>query len=215
METVLIKLLFRVPAILIALTVHEFAHGWTARRLGDNTAERMGRLTLNPLAHLDLFGTLMLLFGPFGWAKPVPVNPRNLRNPRRDMVWVAIAGPLSNICFGFAVAWIYTSLYTDGAAGVGRYFFLYLIMINIGLSFFNLLPVPPLDGSNIVRGFLSPENDLKFLHAMRFAPFIFIGLISLEWLFKIPALSYILDPLWEPYLNALLALYGLSGLGGF
>src|SRR4030042_605671 len=90
-------LLIRIPAILIALTIHEYAHGYVAWLKGDNTAKAAGRLTFNPLAHLDLFGTLMLFFGPFGWAKPVPVNPMNLDNPKKDMIYVGAAGPVSNI----------------------------------------------------------------------------------------------------------------------
>jgi len=209
MEVFFIKLLFRVPAILIALTIHEFAHGWVARKLGDDTAERMGRLSLSPLAHLDLLGTIMLLFGPFGWAKPVPINPSKLRNPKRDMIWVALAGPLSNILFGWLVAFVYLHFYPDQGIGYGRLFFVYLIFLNIGLSFFNLLPVPPLDGSNILRGFLPLRTEISYMKAMRYAPFVFFGLIALEWAFKFPALSYLLNPIWDPYLKAMLSLYGI------
>jgi Zn-dependent protease len=204
--------LFRMPAILIALTVHELAHGWTAKKLGDDTAARMGRLTLNPLAHLDLFGTIMLLFGPFGWAKPVPVNPFKLRNPKKDMIWVSLAGPLSNIILGYVVAVLYRLFFYGHVAGASKAFFAYLILINIGLSFFNLLPFPPLDGSNIVRGFLSPENEVRYLRAMRHVPLIFIGMIVLEWMMHIPVLTFVLNPLWKPYLHILLDIYGVKGL---
>jgi Zn-dependent protease len=213
MENIILTVFFRFPDILIALTVHEMAHGWVARKLGDDTAERMGRLSFNPLAHLDLFGTIMLLFGPFGWAKPVPVNPMKLGNPKRDMVWVALAGPLSNILLGYLVALIYRSLFM-GIGGYGEMLFFYLILINIGLSFFNLLPIPPLDGSNIVRGFLSRQADYRFMMSMRFVPMIFLMMIGMEWLLHIPVLSFILDPLWKPYLKGMLDLYELQGLMG-
>ncbi len=212
MDHIILNLFFRFPAILIALTVHEMAHGWIAKRLGDDTAERMGRLTFNPLAHLDLFGTIMLLFGPFGWAKPVPVNPMRLGNPKRDMIWVALAGPMSNILLGYLVALIYRNIFQGSVSGSGELFFFYLIMINIGLSFFNLLPIPPLDGSNIVRGFLSHQNEARYVYSMRYVPIIFIGMIATEWMLHIPLLSYILDPLWKPYLNAFLTLYGVQGV---
>jgi len=214
LEGLLFTFLFRVPAILIALTVHEFAHGWVAMKLGDDTAKRMGRLTLNPLSHLDLFGTVMLLFGPFGWAKPVPVNFVRLGNPKRDMIWVALAGPMSNILFGWLFSTVYLNLFHGHVSGYAQLFFVYLIMINIGLSFFNLLPLPPLDGSNIVRGFLSQEKEFRFMHAMRFVPMIFIALLSIEWIFKFPAFSYLLNPLWSPYQRLLLEFYGMKALLG-
>jgi Zn-dependent protease len=183
-------------------------------KLGDDTAKRLGRLSLNPLSHLDFFGTVMLLFGPFGWAKPVPVNPVRLGNPKRDMIWVALAGPLSNILFGWLVAVLYLNFFHGHVSGYSQLFFVYLIMINIGLSFFNLLPLPPLDGSNIVRGFLSREKEIRFMHAMRFVPLIFIALLSIEWLFKFPAISFILDPIWSPYQKILLEFYGIGSLWG-
>ena len=212
MESAIINFLFRVPAILIALTVHELAHGITAKRLGDDTASRMGRLSLNPMAHLDLLGTIMLFFGPFGWAKPVPVNPRNLHNPKKDMIWVALAGPLANIVLGFAVAFLYKAYISVSGDPVGRHFLAMLILLNVGLAFFNLLPIPPLDGSNIVRGFMPPSVEARFLHAMRFIPLIFLILITGEWFFHVPLFSFILDPLWTPFLNFMLDLYGVKTL---
>lgn len=212
MEKLFFTLFFRLPVILISLTVHELAHGWTAKRLGDDTASRMGRLTLNPIAHLDWLGAIMLLFGPFGWAKPVPVNPMNLGNPRKDMIWVSLAGPLANIVLGYLAALAYVHVFQGSVQGYAKLFFLYFIMINIGLSFFNLLPFPPLDGSSIVRGFMSREMELKYLYATRFVPMIFIVLIGLEWMLHIPALSYIIDPLWKPYFGFFLDIYGVKAL---
>ena len=208
----IVALFFRVPAILLAITVHELAHGWTARKLGDTTAERMGRLTLNPLAHLDFFGTLMLLFGPFGWAKPVPVNPANLQNPKRDMIWVSVAGPLSNILLGYITAMVYRFVFHGQVHGFSKIFFIYFIIINIGLSFFNLLPIPPLDGSNIVRGFMPYQTEVKYLRAMRRVPVIFLVMIGFEWILNVPVLSFILNPLWKPYLNLMLDIYGVKSM---
>ncbi|MDD5675572.1 MAG: site-2 protease family protein, partial [Chitinivibrionales bacterium] len=197
--------IIRIPVILIALTVHEYPHGWVAYLRGDTTARNSGRLTLNPLAHLDFFGAAMMLLGPFGWAKPVPVNADNLYKPRRDMIFVAAAGPLSNIvmAIGFGL------LIRFSGAGLGHeifnndYFRVFLqlsVLLNLGLSFFNLIPIPPLDGSQILMGFLPPRRISTYLRTIRFAPTIFLALIVAEWAFHIPLFSAIIDPLWKPYL---------------
>lgn len=158
---------------LFALCFHEFAHGWVARLRGDNTAEQMGRLTMNPLVHMDMIGTFILplaaiIFSSpifFGWAKPVPVNSRNLKNPRVDMFWIALAGPLSNIllaCVGaFVIALVakYYSfgMYTKGAVTILQTF----IVTNMFLAFFNLLPVHPLDGGKVLARFLPASLNYK------------------------------------------------------
>jgi len=209
MERFLFLVMFRVPAILIALTVHELAHAWTAKKLGDPTAEEQGRITWNPKAHLDFFGTLMLFFGPFGWAKPVPVNPLRLQNPKKDMMWIAFAGPLSNILMGFVAAQAYKYFFSGGGDIWAKAFFVYFIKINIGLSFFNLLPFPPLDGSNILRGFLGPAAEIRYLRIMSRVPMIFLILIAAEWVFHIPLLTSLLYPLFIPYLHFMLDLYGI------
>ena len=148
------SLLLSLPIVLLALSVHETAHGYMAYRLGDPTARNLGRLTLNPLKHLDPMGFLCMVLFRFGWAKPVPVNPRNFRHYKRDMILVALAGPLSNFLMAVvAVAIFRVSLFfvTDYNA----LFALYLILIdviasvNISLMVFNLLPIPPLDGSRL------------------------------------------------------------------
>ena len=148
--------------VLVMLPVHELAHAFVATQLGDNTARWHGRLTLNPFAHLDMWGTLMLVLCGFGYAKPVPVNSRNFRNPRRDMALVALAGPLSNILMALLVLVAYrvllvvtvvptlvTALVVQGISIV--------FQINIGLAVFNLLPIPPLDGSRIFSAVLPPR----------------------------------------------------------
>ena len=195
-----ISMLIRIPAILIALTIHELSHGYVAKFLGDTTAERSGRLTLNPLAHLDPIGALMLLFGPFGWAKPVPVNPVNFAHPVEGMAFVAAAGPLSNI----ALAALTGLIFRFGIGEMNSLFgvFLYILfVINIGLAVFNLLPVYPLDGSRIVLAFLKGNQRAGYLKAMRVAPKIFFGMIIAEWVLNIPILSYILNPIFKPIFN--------------
>ena len=196
--------IIRFPAILFCLTIHEYAHGYMALRMGDHTAEYEGRLTLNPVSHLDIFGTIMLLFGPFGWAKPVPVNPYNFRNPRKDMIKVAFAGPAINLIAAMLVGLLLRMLdYLPPFAyeqQIGS-FLVVTMMINLGLAFFNLLPVPPLDGSNILLGFMKPEQVIKYQKIMVRVPMIFLALIAAEWMFKIPIFSMLMYPLWTPFKN--------------
>lgn len=197
--------ILRIPAILIALTVHEYAHGYIAWRKGDDTAKNAGRLTFNPLAHLDVFGTLMLLWGPFGWAKPVPVNPYNLDNPKRDMIYVGAAGPVSNIIlaiiFGLILRFIFSSGMSTSISFDIVTFLKLSFMINIGLSFFNFIPVPPLDGSNILIGLLPSNKVAVYLKYVKHVPKILLGLLIGEWVFHIPLFSLIIYPFWEPYFN--------------
>jgi Zn-dependent protease len=199
-------LLLKIPALLLGLTIHECAHAWVALLRGDNTAQRAGRLTLNPFAHLDIFGTLMILLGPFGWAKPVPVDGRFLKGGRRDMVWVALAGPGSNILLAIVTALVYKAVSSWGFAGSvnGGYitsFLQVLFLINIGLSFFNLLPIPPLDGSNIVLGLLPQHRLDGYIRVMQHAPTVLFALLTLEWMTHIRLFSAIINPLWNPYYN--------------
>lgn len=203
------ELLVRIPIILLALTIHELAHGFVAYRLGDHTAKRMGRLSFNPLAHLDFLGTAMLLFGPFGWAKPVPVNPNNLSNPSKDMVWISLAGPLSNMILGFIFALIYKEFYAVIDSAYIKKLLELGILINIGLSFFNLLPFPPLDGFHIITGFLSEDNTKKYTHIMKIVPKAFLVLIVADWIFKFNAIGFLLGPIWKPYTQLMLNIYGL------
>ena len=197
MDKSTLLMLIRVPAILIALTVHELSHGYVAKLLGDNTAERNGRLTLNPLAHLDLFGALMLLFGPFGWAKPVPVNPLNFRRPVEGMAIVAGAGPLSNIVLA-ACAGLMLRFGIADVSSMAAVFLYILFMINIGIAVFNLLPVYPLDGSRIFMAFIKGEQRIRYIRIMNVVPKIFLGMILVEWVLNIPLLSYILNPIFNP-----------------
>lgn len=201
MDGLPIMMIVRVPAILIALTVHELAHGMAAKMMGDRTAELEGRLTLNPFAHLDFLGTMMLFFGPFGWAKPVPVNPMNFNNPRKGMALVAAAGPLSNI----TLAALTGLLFRLGLVTPGTIFSLFMslfFMMNIGLAVFNMLPVYPLDGSRILMAFLSRYQLEKYMRAMTVVPQLFLMMIVAEWLFKKPVLSLLLMPIFNPVFKA-------------
>ncbi len=150
-----IEFVLLAAAFFISLTVHEFAHALTADRLGDPTPRLMGRLTLNPRAHLDPLGTLMILFAPFGWAKPVPFDPFNLKNPRRDAALISLAGPMSNLFLACLVALILYLLAPIGISSIAQAALVYMVVININLMMFNLIPIHPLDGFHIVEGFLS------------------------------------------------------------
>ena len=201
------SLLIILPAILIALTIHEFAHGWVAFRLGDPTARDAGRLTLNPLPHLDTVGTLMLIIttlsgkGSFGWAKPVPVNGYNFANPKRDGLLVSLAGPVSNILLALVFGYSYRGIFGDHVypnAYTGI-FLLQCISINIGIAFFNLIPVPPLDGSHILAGLLPNHLIPSYFNKMRYMPMIFMGMLIAEWVLHIPVFSAIIYPFYKPF----------------
>ena len=173
--------------ILFAISIHEAAHAWMADRCGDPTARLQGRVTLNPIPHIDPFGTiifpliLVLIKAPFifGWAKPVMVNPYNLRDPRRDGMLISAAGPLSNIITGIIAIGVYILFFKMGifvSLPILTYLVYFLIMISFILAIFNLLPVPPLDGSGIMEGILKGE---AFETYQRIKPYGFIILIAL------------------------------------
>jgi len=166
------SIIYFLPGVILGLTVHEFCHAYCAFKLGDNTARDQGRLTLNPIKHIDVIGLLFIIFAGFGWAKPVQFNPENLKNYRRDKAMIAAAGPLSNLAVGILLCFIVKALLNYFTANQitpsGLMFHLYNILfiaafINFGLFVFNLLPIPPLDGSHIVfSGFnLSYETEEK------------------------------------------------------
>ena len=182
-QTLIVHFLANLPAFLIALVVHESAHGFTALKLGDTTAKRMGRLTLNPLAHIDPFGTiilpllLILTNAPivFGWAKPVPVNFHNLQNPKKGILWVGLAGPAAN--FLTAAIIYFLLLFVPPAYSLLIYFFTSVILINIVLGAFNLIPIPPLDGSRILMGLLPLRLARAYGRLEPYGMFILIVLI--------------------------------------
>jgi len=174
------------PALLVALVCHEVAHGYVAYLLGDPTAKSEGRLTLNPFKHLDPLGTLAFFFVSFGWAKPVPVNPRYFKNPRQGMLLTAIAGPGTNFILAAAFAMgihIMTSIeFMPGTMTAKIIIPLYHIsqagvFVNLILGVFNLIPIPPLDGSNVLAYFLPPQMAFKFMSLSRYGFVILIGLI--------------------------------------
>jgi Zn-dependent protease len=192
----------RVIALLIAFSVHECTHAWTAYRLGDPTAKYMGRLTLDPRAHLDVLGTLMVLVAGFGWAKPVPVNPRNLRyGPVAGMAVVSAAGPLSNLALAvaFAAVWrLAASVIVRFGANTWLIPTPYdllqeLVILNLALLVFNLIPLAPLDGFSVLRGVLPRRWAYQMDRLQPYGPIILFGLLALGYV-GLPVLSWILGP---------------------
>ncbi len=188
------EIVWSIPAVLIAITVHEYWHGRIAYILGDPTAAEAGRLTLNPLAHLDPIGTLMLLLFRFGWAKPVPVNFNNLNYPKRDMVYVSLAGPIANISTAIIFALIlrlsyyflgYITLVRDTSflnliATLLKGWLIFLqtgVIINLALAIFNLIPVPPLDGSKILLGLLPHSLAYRYAKLESYGTLILLILV--------------------------------------
>ncbi len=181
-------ILIQAPVILFALTVHEFCHAWVADMLGDDTAKRQGRLTLNPIAHLDVFGTILMFLAGFGWAKPVPVNPLNFENPRKGMLLVAIAGPISNLVMAivagmilkFGIIDVKATVINPSVAEIMPTLLVVVILtlqFGVALAVFNMLPLPPLDGSRVVYGLLPERQAYAY---SRFEPY---GIIILFGLF--------------------------------
>ena len=177
-------------ATLITLSIHEFSHALAAYKLGDNTAKYMGRLTINPIKHLDPIGALCMVFFRFGWAKPVPIDPRNFKNPKRDFAISAMAGPISNLIIAFITSFLFLLSYallkdvafpnnfTLHVAQTSLDFLFIFHMINVGLAVFNLIPIPPLDGSRILNAVLPPRLYFKIMKYERTIYYVLIG-----WLF--------------------------------
>jgi Zn-dependent protease len=171
--------------LLISLTIHEAAHAWTADRLGDRTARALGRVSLNPLVHIDLVGTVLLpliaavsRLPVIGWAKPVPVNIRNLGHPRRDFILVAAAGPVSNILQAVVAAVLLRVLFAGGVLSNAPFEVLRLvILINLLLAFFNLIPVPPLDGGNVLLGLLPPRLAASYAQLRQYGFLVLYALL--------------------------------------
>ena len=184
MSYIIDKIIYVVPAILIALSLHEFAHGWASYMLGDPTPRAQGRLSINPLHHLDLVGTLLLFFVGFGWAKPVSVDARYYENPKADMVKVALAGPIMNFVVAFFSLLIIGFLEKVGVTVnvISSYvstLLYYTALINVGLGLFNLIPVPPLDGSKVLFAILPAKSYFSY---MRYEQFGMIILLLFIWI---------------------------------
>lgn len=195
-----------IVVILFALTVHEFSHAMVAHMLGDSTAERYGRLTLNPLAHIDWMGLLPLALFGFGWAKPVPYNPYHFQNPRIDALKVALAGPGSNLLLALISGIFYRALFLfDGDFGLLPAFLAISTLINLLLFFFNLLPIYPLDGSKILDAVLVKPQQQMWLYKFRvYGPRILLILVLISILTNVNTFFFISTP-------AQLACYGLTG----
>jgi Zn-dependent protease len=191
-------LLLRLPAVLWALSFHEFCHGWAASKLGDRTAERQGRLSLNPLDHLDPIGTLMLIIFRFGWAKPVPINSRYFKNPRRDIALVSVAGAAGNFLTALVCGILFNVFPRLLAPGPIRIVMIHMLSVNVGLGVFNLIPIPPLDGSKILAVMLPPSSMSTFFFLERNGMFIILILVATG------VLQAIMNPLMQFVLRLVL-----------
>ena len=184
-------LVLLIPVLLFALVFHEFSHAWVANKLGDPTARYAGRLTLNPMAHLDPIGGLMILFVGFGWAKPVPVDIRYLSNPRVDMMKIAFAGPASNLLLAFIGGTVLRSGFVDGTMAMMIMFF---TQINIMLAVFNMIPIAPLDGSQIFSGLLIRTNPELVRNLEIYGPQILMGAILIGYFTPISPIWWFMGP---------------------
>ena len=193
-----------IPVIIFALSFHEFAHGWTAYRFGDQTAKLNGRLTLNPMAHLDVFGSLALYFMGFGWAKPVPVNPMNLSNPKRELLWISLAGPVSNLLLALISGILLSLLLGMGIISGRSNLVIVLVMslqINLVLAIFNFLPIPPLDGSKILEGLVPYKYYNQVAKFEYYGPRVLIGLILISMFTNINIFSIVISPIMNIFLK--------------
>ncbi len=216
----LIQVLMMIPIVLFSLSFHEFSHGFVAYKCGDHTARNFGRLTLNPTKHLDPIGALMMLFIGFGWAKPVPVNTRNFKNPKRDFALVALAGPVSNLLLALVScgilclsAWIFdiklvfesgilkyaSFMEISNIAEVILTFFYIFTLLNIGLAVFNLIPLPPLDGSRLISAILPPKLSYSYDQITNYSRYILLFLVLSSYIpFNIGRFSSISDLIFYP-----------------
>lgn len=194
--------IFKIIVLVFSVVIHEISHGFVAERFGDDTARRAGRLTLNPISHIDLFGSiifpLLMALIPggvvFGWAKPVPVNPRNFRNPDRDTAWVSAAGPLSNITLAFIFGMLMRALTyaptTDWSTALISLFSI-IVITNVALAIFNLVPIPPLDGSGVLFAFLPRSLYSVRVFLERYGLFIFLAFVFFGFDLIVPPILWV------------------------
>ncbi len=167
------------PVVIFSLVVHEYSHGKVALILGDNTAQKLGRLSFNPLRHLDLLGTLFFFIVGVGWAKPVPVDWRNFENPRKDMMYVALAGPLSNIAMA-VVCGVLIRMISPQDNMILFVLLSFGVFINVGLAIFNLLPIAPLDGGSVLKGLVPFKAAVALSKFDRYGAFLILGVVLLD-----------------------------------
>jgi Zn-dependent protease len=204
------RILKFLPGIILGLTVHEFSHAYIAHLCGDNTSKEQGRITLNPFKHIDLLGFIMLLIAGFGWAKPVQFNEQNLKNPKKDVIKIAVAGPVSNALIAIVLSALFViisylgSAYNSTGNQILDEIFMYAIYINWGLFVFNLIPLPPLDGSHLLLNYFKRYPAL-YEGFYKYGSYFFFGLILITMVSKINLL-----PIWPvvQYLgNGVLSLF--------
>lgn len=205
LNSILFNIAQSLPGFLLAIVAHEAAHAWMANKFGDPTAKNEGRLTLNPAAHYDPFGTILFPliaaatnFAMIGWAKPVPVESRNFKNYRQGIFWVSFAGPLTNLILGVLSALILAIIATKVSSDWEFYtislrMLRYSVFINFILAFFNLIPLPPLDGSKMISSFLKGNTLHKYESFAQYTPMIFIGIMALSFM-GIHTIGYLLQP---------------------
>lgn len=204
-----LNLILTLPAVLLAISVHETAHGYAAYKMGDPTAKYSGRLSLNPLAHFDLIGFLCMLFFHFGWAKPVPINPDNFKDRKKGVILVSLAGPVSNLAMALISAVIlgivgkftgFAALFSNVTSLKGLNVLIvmlyYCIIINVGLMIFNLIPIPPLDGSRVLTEFLPGRIKYKFYRYERYS-FLVLLLIIYTGILD-PILNFLTNLILQP-----------------
>lgn len=186
-----LDLIYKLPAILLAITVHEYAHGRAADSLGDPTARAMGRLTLNPLSHLDLMGFICLFLAGFGWAKPVPVNPNYFHNPMRGMMFSSAAGPLANLSTAVACGILFRVLAPDWDGLLAQVLAL-AVFYNVALALFNLLPIHPLDGSHVLKGLVPPTIAMELARYDRVMMYVLFAVITVDAIFRTRIIGHFL-----------------------
>ncbi|MFC1898040.1 site-2 protease family protein [Candidatus Cloacimonadota bacterium] len=199
----LTQIVIQLPILLISLTIHEFSHGYVAYLLGDDTAKRAGRLTLNPISHIDPLGLIMLFIARIGWAKPVPINPYNFQDYKRDTAITAAAGPAANFSLAIILALVFNfikKVNPDIMYNAGEFsqfmlsMLLYAILINLALGLFNLIPVPPMDGSKILGGFLSDEAYARYTAKERKGAQILMIVLVASYVLRLNLIGAIIMP---------------------